>query len=76
MSTAYLPIGNAAVREGRVRRELAKRGLALRRDRARSWSLDHLGGYRIVEPYANFIVAGSRFELSLEAVEAWAFDDD
>ena len=63
-----------AAREARVRRALRRRGQYLRKDRARKWAgmdIDHQGGYMIVSEN-NFIVAGARFDLSLEQVEAEA----
>ncbi len=58
-------------REDRVRRKLAKQGLMLRKNRARTVGAHHLGGYRIVDN-ANHVMRGSDFELDLEAVEAFA----
>jgi hypothetical protein len=37
----------------------------------RGFSLDNLGGYRIVDPYLNTYVAGARFDLELADVEDW-----
>lgn len=59
------------VREDRARRRLAREGYLLRKDRARSWNVDHQGGYMIVEADRNLIVAGERWNLTLEDVEAW-----
>jgi hypothetical protein len=62
------------VYENRLRRKAARLGLALRKSRARRLHLNDRGGYRIVDPYHNFIVAGERFDLSLEEVEAFLDD--
>jgi hypothetical protein len=62
------------VYENRLRRKAARLGLALRKSRARRLHLNNLGGYRIIDPYHNFIVAGERFDLSLEEVEAFLDD--
>lgn len=62
------------VYENRLRRKAARLGLALRKSRARRLYLNNQGGYRIVDPYHNFIVAGERFDLSLEEVEAFLDD--
>jgi hypothetical protein len=61
-------------REARVRRALRKIGwfgYALRKDRARSWNLDHQGGYMLVDLEHNFIVGGERYDWTLDDVEAW-----
>jgi hypothetical protein len=42
----------------------------LRRSR-REFSLDNLGGYRIVDPYLNACVAGARFDLEPADIEDW-----
>lgn len=64
-----------ATREARVRRALRRKGPYLRTDRARRWAgpmnLDHHGGYMIIDQN-NWIVAGEKFGLSLEQVEAEA----
>lgn len=55
--------------ESRTRSRAKRRGLALRKDRARTRSINHQGGYMLVDPYKNSIVAGERYDLSLAAVE-------
>jgi len=47
----------------------------LRKDRARSWNVDHQGGYMIVDLYSNSLVAGQRFDLGLDDVEWWLAED-
>ena len=59
-------------REDRVRRQLAKQGLALRKSRVFTPSADDHGGYMIVDAQFNRIEAGERFDMSLEEVEAFA----
>ena len=56
--------------ENKLRRALNKAGYVLHKSR-RSISPDNLGGYMIVDLYGNCVVAGSRFDLSLEDVEGW-----
>jgi hypothetical protein len=58
------------IKEGRIRNALRGRGLALRKDTAKSINLRHLGGYRVIDPDRNCIVGGSDFELSLADVKA------
>ncbi len=36
-------------REARARRALRRQGYVLRKDRARTWNIDHHGGYMIIE---------------------------
>lgn len=59
-------------REDKVRRQLSKQGLALRKSRASTYTADDQGGYRIVDTKFNRIEAGERFNLTLEDVEAYA----
>jgi len=59
-------------REDRVRRQLAKQGLALQKSRVSTLSADDQGGYRIVDTQLNRIEAGERFDMTLEEVEAFA----
>jgi hypothetical protein len=58
-------------REVRLRRMASRQGYRLRKDRARSWSIDHHGGYMIVDPAHGTKVAGQRYEMTLREVEAW-----
>ncbi len=70
MSTRLNEVVSQA-REARARRALAKDGYTLAKDRAKTWSINHQGGYRIINPSYNVIVAGENFDLELEDVEAW-----
>ena len=56
--------------EQRLRRNLMKNGYAMHKSR-RNISADNLGGYMIIYLNGNYVVAGSRFELSLEDVQEW-----
>jgi hypothetical protein len=58
-------------REARARRILRKDGYILRKDRARSWSLHHQGGYMIIIASINGVAAGSNYDFTLADVEAW-----
>lgn len=55
--------------ENLLRRQAKRLGLALRKSRAKRIHLDNFGEYGIIDPYENFVVAGSRFDLSLEDVK-------
>lgn len=56
--------------EKKLRRALNKHGYALRKSR-KPVGLDNLGGYMIVDIYHNAVVAGPRYDLSLEDVSGW-----
>jgi hypothetical protein len=58
------------VRENRLRRLARRQGLVLRKSRA-GIGLDNFGKYRIVDFYRNWLVAGEKFDLSLDDVEAY-----
>ena len=64
-----------AAREAWARRKLRKIGgyagigYALQKSRVRIGNCDDYGGYRIIDPYWNCIIAGEKFNLSLEDVE-------
>ena len=53
--------------EQRLRRALYKAGYQMHKSRKRI-SIDNLGGYMIVDYRLNFIVDGSRYDLSLHDV--------
>jgi hypothetical protein len=55
--------------EKKIRRWSKQLGLVLRRSRARMLHINNRGGYMLIEPYANAIVAGERFDLSIAEVE-------
>lgn len=59
---------NPKVVENRIRRALARRGERLIKSRSRFANLDDLLGYMIVDVRHNTVVAGSRFELTIEDV--------
>jgi len=56
-------------RERRLRYELSREGLALRKSRVRSPNLDDFGRYQVVDPYSQYLVAGPYYELTLDDVE-------
>ncbi len=61
-------------RERRLRKIAQKRGLMLRKSR-RPLSPDNQGEFLIVDPSRNVVVAGGRFDLDLDAVEAWLAEE-
>lgn len=56
-------------RESHLRSRAARQGFALRKSRAHTPNLDDLGGWRIVDPSTNTIVAGARFDLDFDDIE-------
>jgi hypothetical protein len=62
-------------REDRARHLAWRQGYLLRKSRIREVNLDNLGGYMLIDANMNCIVAGSRWDLSLEEVEDWLADD-
>jgi hypothetical protein len=60
-------ISDAAL-DGRARRAARKVGLKATKTRCRSNSVDNYGGFQIIDPHSNLIVAGVRFDMSAEQV--------
>lgn len=61
--------------ESRIRRKLKKRGYTLSKSR-RQIDADNFGGYMVIDVETNTIVWGSRYDLSLEAIEAWIEEEE
>lgn len=57
--------------EQRARRAARRVGLEARKTRWRRASIDNLGGFALIDPKYNGIVAGSRFDLTAEDVLAY-----
>lgn len=55
--------------ENRLRRHADRLGYVLRKDRARTWGLQHRGGYAIFDADTNFVVWGWDFDLELADLE-------
>jgi hypothetical protein len=58
----------------RVRRAARRVGLLARKSRWRAGSIDNLGGFMLVDPMTNFVVDGSRYDLSAEYVIGYCSD--
>ena len=56
--------------ERKLRRALMVEGYSLRKSR-KPISIDNMGGYMIVDTFSNCVVAGSRYELTLDNVFEW-----
>jgi hypothetical protein len=63
--------------EARARR--AARALGYRIRKSREWkrvpNLDNFGGFMVIDVERNFVVAGSRFDMTAEDVLAWCVAD-
>ncbi len=62
------------VMENRFRRALARRGYSLQKSRRRDPRALDYGGYMIIDPGTNSVIAGGsprEFSMSLSEVEAW-----
>jgi hypothetical protein len=60
--------------EAKVRRAAARLNLEVRKSRARLGGIDNLGGFMIVNPSNNSLVAGARYEFSAQDVALWLAD--
>jgi hypothetical protein len=59
------------VPENRIRRWASRLGLQLMRSRAKRWSVDDHGQYRLVDVSTNAIVMGERFDCELGEIEGY-----
>lgn len=51
--------------ESALRHHAKRAGLLIRKSRARRRHVNDHGGYRLVDPFQNAVVAGERFDLTL-----------
>jgi hypothetical protein len=63
-------MGNAADDQS-ARRAAARVGLRAKKSRRRANSINNFGGFALVDPGANFVVAGARFDMTAADVVAW-----
>ena len=54
--------------DSQTRRVAKRAGLIARKSRWRRDTVDNHGGYMLIEPYSNYVVAGSRFNLTASEV--------
>jgi hypothetical protein len=57
-----------AAHEAQARRAAKRAGLKARKSRWRRNSIDNYGGFQIVDPYRNWVVAGVRYDMSAQQV--------
>jgi hypothetical protein len=50
--------------DSQARRAAQRVGLFARKSRWRRDTVDNHGGYRLIDPYQNYVVAGCRFDLT------------
>ena len=63
-------------RENRLRRLAKRQNLYLKKSRVKHTNVDDWGGYMIVDLNGNFVVAGERFNLTLDEVEKFLTGGD
>jgi hypothetical protein len=56
------------VSDGTARRAAKKAGLVAKRSRRRANTVDNRGGFMLVDPMRNIVIAGARFELTAQQV--------
>jgi hypothetical protein len=56
--------GMTGASDKRARRAARRIGLLARKSRWRRDTIDNHGGYRLIDPYRNYVVAGCRFDLT------------
>ena len=61
--------------DSRARRAARRAGLVARKSRWRWGSLDNHGEYMLVDPMTNFVVAGSRYDMTAEEVLDYCKDE-
>ena len=58
----------SAALDARARRAARRIGLLARKSRWRVGTIDNFGNFMLIDPYRNYIVNGSRFDLSAQDV--------
>jgi hypothetical protein len=69
------PMPTEKALEARARRTARRVGLIAGKTRWRRDSIDNFGGFMLIEPYRNCVVAGQRFNMSAEEVIAFCKAD-
>jgi hypothetical protein len=59
---------NEAALDSRARRAAKRAGLIVRKWRGRLGTVDNRGGFALINPEYNFIIAGERFNLTAQDV--------
>jgi hypothetical protein len=61
--------------DARARRAAKRIGLWARKSRWRRGTTDNHGGFQLIDPYRNSIVAGEKFNLTAEAIVEYCAGD-
>ena len=69
-----MPTDKEKLLDGKARRAAARIGLKARKSRWRRDSIDNFGGFMLIDPHLNCVIAGSRPELSAEDVIEYCSD--
>ncbi len=56
-------------RENRLRRQLRKHGIRLKKSRIRNPNIDNYGHYMLIDIYKNLVIEGSRYDMTLDDIE-------
>ena len=62
---------NEAALEARARRAAKRAGFVARKSTWRLGSIDNFGGFQIIDPETNLVVAGRRFDMTADDVIKW-----
>lgn len=65
----------AKKKEEKLRKELKNLGYSLRKSRVKNPNLNDHGGYMIIQSNSNSVIAGSKFDLSLEDVKRFVNEE-
>ena len=64
------------VKENYLRRAATRQGFILKKSKAKKWNVDNYQGWQIVDAQRNIIVAGEKFDMTLESVESFLSDEE
>jgi len=62
---------NSKARENRLRRWAGRLGYQLRKDRSRSWGLEHRGAYMVIDVDTGAPIIGWNYDTDLDEAEEW-----
>jgi hypothetical protein len=62
--------------DARARRAARRCGLVARKSRWRRNSVDNLGGFQVINPQGNYVVAGARFTMTADGAIAFCSERD
>jgi hypothetical protein len=68
-------MSSTEISDSQARRAAKRIGLFARKSRWRRDTIDNYGGYMLIDPWHNSVVAGSRFDLTAADVVEWCIHD-